>query len=139
MPRAGLAKQDNVEVVQLNSFGCGPDPFILDEVSAILGEYGKSPTVIRIDEIESVGSTKLRLRSMLESIRQSKPMGRVYKARKLTRKYQREDRKRTLIVPDFSPFCSPPIVRPLIDVGYDIVWLPPADRSFCGCWTQIHE
>lgn len=122
-------KQNNVEVVQLNSFGCGPDPFILDEVSAILGEYGKSPTVIRIDEIESVGSTKLRLRSMLESMRQSRPMGRVYKARKPTRKYQREDRKRTLIVPDFSPFCSPPIVRPLLDAGYDIVWLPPADRA----------
>ena len=122
-------EQDNVEVVQLNSFGCGPDPFILDEVSAILGEYGKSPTVIRIDEIESVGSTKLRLRSMLESMRQSKPMGRVYKARKMTRTYQREDRNRTLIVPDFSPFCSPPIVRPFIDVGYDIVWLPPADRA----------
>ena len=130
---AGL--QDNVEVVQLNSFGCGPDPFILDEVSAILGEYGKSPTVIRIDEIESVGSTKLRLRSMLESMRQAKPMGRVYKARTKMRRYQREDRKRTLIVPDFSPFCSPPIVRPLLDAGYDIVWLPPADRRFCGCWT----
>jgi predicted nucleotide-binding protein (sugar kinase/HSP70/actin superfamily) len=34
-----------------------------------------------------------------------------------------------LIVPDFSMFCSPPIVRPFIDVGYDIVWLPPADRE----------
>jgi predicted nucleotide-binding protein (sugar kinase/HSP70/actin superfamily) len=122
-------KQDNVEVVQLNSFGCGPDPFILDEVSAILGEYGKSPTVIRIDEIESTGSTKLRLRSMLESMRQSKPMGRIYKARTKTRTYQHEDRGRTLIVPDFSPFCSPPIVRPFVDMGYDMVWLPPADRA----------
>jgi len=120
---------DNVEVVQLNSFGCGPDPFILDEVNAILGEYGKSPTVIRIDEIESVGSAKLRLRSMLESMRQPRPMGKIYKARKTTRTYQREDRNRTLIVPDFSPFCSPPIVRPFMDAGYDIVWLPPADRA----------
>ena len=32
-------------------------------------------------------------------------------------------------MPDFSPFCSPPIVRPFIDAGYDIVWLPPADRA----------
>ncbi|MEW6401544.1 MAG: acyl-CoA dehydratase activase [Chloroflexota bacterium] len=122
-------QQENVEVVQLNSFGCGPDPFILEEVSAILGEYGKSPTVIRIDEIESAGSTKLRLRSMFESMRQPGPMRRIHKARKKTRIYQREDRTRILIVPDFSPFCSPPIVRPLMDAGYDIVWLPPADRS----------
>jgi len=122
-------EQEDVEVVQLNSFGCGPDPFILEEVSTILGEYGKSPTVLRIDEIESVGSTKLRLRSMFESLKQSKPKERVYKARKKTRVYQKEDQSRTLIVPDFSPFCSPPIVRPFIDAGYDIIWLPPADRK----------
>jgi predicted CoA-substrate-specific enzyme activase len=120
---------DGAEVVQLNSFGCGPDPFILDEVASILGQHGKSPTVIRIDEIESTGSTKLRLRSMFESIRQLTNKPRVYKTRKKTRVYQLEDRHRTLIVPDFSPFCSPPIVRPFIDVGYDIVWLPPADRE----------
>jgi len=126
---AGKQDAPRVEVVQLNSFGCGPDPFILDEISSILSEYGKSPTVLRVDEIESVGSTKLRLRSMLESMRQTKPTERVYKARTKTRVYQREDRNRILIVPDFSPFCSPPIVRPFVDVGYDIVWLPPADRS----------
>lgn len=121
-------RQANVEVVQLNSFGCGPDPFILEEVNTILGEYGKSPTVIRIDEIESTGSTKLRLRSMLESMRQSRPVERVFKARKKTRLYEDKDRTSTVIVPDFSPFCSPPVVKPLIDAGYDIVWLPPADR-----------
>jgi len=122
--------QDHVEVVQLNSFGCGPDPFVLEEVNTILGEYGKSPTVIRIDEIESSGSTKLRLRSMMESIQQQeKSEARVYKPRKTTRVFQQEDRGRTLIVPDFSPFCSPPIVRPFIDMGYKIVSLPPADRA----------
>ncbi|MBI5952628.1 MAG: hypothetical protein HY865_13300 [Chloroflexi bacterium] len=120
---------DGVEVVQLNSFGCGPDPFILDEVAAILGQYGKNPTVIRIDEIESTGSTKLRLRSTFEAIKQSGSGEKVFKARKRTRVYQKEDRHRTLIVPDFSMFCSPPLVRPFIDAGYDIVWLPPADRE----------
>jgi predicted nucleotide-binding protein (sugar kinase/HSP70/actin superfamily) len=62
-----VGMHDNVELVQLNSFGCGPDPFVLDEVRSILAEYGKRPTVIRIDEIESPGSTKLRLRSMMEA------------------------------------------------------------------------
>lgn len=125
------AQQENprVEVVQLNSFGCGPDPFILDEVAAILGEYGKSPTVLRIDEIESPGSTKLRLRSTFEALKQSQNEERVFKARKRPRAFQQSDQNRTIIVPDFSPFCSPPIVRPLIDAGYDIVWLPPADRE----------
>ena len=49
-----VGQHENVELVQLNSFGCGPDPFLLDEIRTILGEYGKRPTVIRIDEIERV-------------------------------------------------------------------------------------
>ena len=126
---AARQEEPRVEVVQLNSFGCGPDPFILDEVAAILGEYGKSPTVLRIDEIESPGSTKLRLRSTFEALKQSKSRARVYKARRRARVFEQGDHSRTIIVPDFSPFCSPPIVRPLIDAGYDIVWLPPADRE----------
>ncbi len=125
-------QQDHVEVVQLNSFGCGPDPFILEEVRTILNEYGKNPTVIRIDEIESPGSTKLRLRSMMETIQQNtKPREHSYKPRKTTRVFQPEDRERTLIVPDFSAFCSPSLVRPFIDMGYEIVALPPAD------WTSV--
>jgi predicted CoA-substrate-specific enzyme activase len=123
-------QQDHVEVVQLNSFGCGPDPFVLEEVRTILKEYGKSPTVVRIDEIESPGSTKLRLRSMMESIQQNpKAEARIYQPRKTTKVFRQEDRGRTLIVPDFSPFCSPPIVRPFIDMGYKIVALPPANRG----------
>jgi predicted CoA-substrate-specific enzyme activase len=123
-------EQELVEVVQLNSFGCGPDPFVLEEVRTILGEFGKNLTMIRIDEIESAGSTRLRLRSMMETIRQNgKPPGRVYRPRKVNRTYQKQDRERILIVPDFSPFCSPPIVRPFKDMGYSIVSLPPANRT----------
>ena len=55
--------QPNVKVVQLNSFGCGLDPVAMDEVKGILNEYGKNPTVLRIDEIDSPGSARLRLRS----------------------------------------------------------------------------
>ncbi len=122
------AQQDNVEVVQLNSFGCGPDAYILDEVRAILAEKGKNITVLRIDEIESAGSTKLRLRSMVESLKQ-KPVARNYTPRKSTKIYEVEDRRRTVIVPDFSPFCSPPITRPFLDMGFKVVTLPPADRA----------
>jgi predicted CoA-substrate-specific enzyme activase len=125
-----VGQHENVELVQLNSFGCGPDPFILDEVRSILAEHGKRPTVIRIDEIESAGSTKLRLRSMMESLRQANGhKTRVRIPRKTTKAYLDEDRVRTLIVPDFSPFCSPPIVRPFMDLGYQIVQLPPPNHA----------
>ncbi len=124
------AQHHNIAVVQLNSFGCGPDPFVLDEVRTILSEYGKHLTVIRIDEIESPGSTRLRLRSMMESIRlktgRKEPE---FQPRPQVRVFRPEDRERTIILPDFSAFCSPPLVRPFIDMGYRIVALPPADRA----------
>ncbi len=124
-----VGQHENIELVQLNSFGCGPDPFILDEIRTILAEYGKRPTVIRIDEIESAGSTRLRLRSMMESLRQAgHPAARVRVPRQTTKPYQKQDRGRTLIVPDFSPFTSPSIVRPFIDLGYQIVQLPEPDH-----------
>jgi predicted nucleotide-binding protein (sugar kinase/HSP70/actin superfamily) len=133
-----VGQHENVELVQLNSFGCGPDPFILDEVRAILAENGKRPTVIRIDEIESAGSTKLRLRSMMETLRMENAlalgaragvMARLRFPRKTVKSYQPEDRVRTLIVPDFSPFTSPPIVRPFMELGYEIVQLPSPNHE----------
>jgi len=49
--------------------------------------------------------------------------------RKTTKSFELEDRIRTVLVPDFSPFCSPPIVRPFMDLGYQIVSLPSADHA----------
>lgn len=121
-----VGRQENAELVLLNSFGCGPDAFILEEMRLILAEYGKCPTVIRVDEIESAGSVKLRLRSMMEALRQSHQGAAPRKIpRRTTRPFQAEDRIRTVLVPDFSPFCSPPIVRPFLDMGYRVVSLPP--------------
>ncbi len=122
--------RQNTEVVFLNSFGCGPDAFVVDEVKSILGEYGKTCTVIRIDEIESLGSVKLRLRTMKELVdRNKKPAnGRVY-PRKTVKPFLKSDQHKTIIVPHFSTFCSPPITRPLSDCGYRFENLPPSTRA----------
>ncbi|MDL2323415.1 acyl-CoA dehydratase activase [Bacteroidales bacterium OttesenSCG-928-A17] len=59
---------ENIQMIQLNSFGCGPDSFFMDEIGEILKQAGKNHTIIRIDEIASPGSIRLRLRSLIESI-----------------------------------------------------------------------
>jgi predicted nucleotide-binding protein (sugar kinase/HSP70/actin superfamily) len=59
-----------VQMIQLNSFGCGPDSFFMEETGEILKAAGKNHTVLRIDEITSPGSIRLRLRSLIESVRQ---------------------------------------------------------------------
>ncbi len=124
-----VGEQEDVELVQLNSFGCGPDAVAGDEVRALLNEHGKSPTVIRVDEIDSTGSAKLRLRSMLDSSFSESPISdRRFTPRKSNRLFLDEDRDRTLLTPWFSFFNRSVLTRPLVDLGYNIELLPPPDR-----------
>ncbi len=122
-------EQPDIEMAQLNSFGCGPDAFAIDEVRGILEEFGKNQTVIRIDEINSLGSARLRLRSMLQAKKENQGSIRNRDARKTTRLYRSADQHKTIIVPEFSRFCTPPIVRPAMDMGYKIETLPSPDQE----------
>ncbi|RLF68253.1 MAG: CoA activase [Thermoplasmata archaeon] len=122
--------QDNVEVVQLNSFGCGPDAIVCDEARAILASGGKNHTLLRIDELSSPGSIKLRLRSMMESLNLRGMGTRFEPSRRVnTPSYSHEDRKRKILVPHFSRFHSPFITAAFGSMGYDIETLPEPDRQ----------
>ena len=66
---AGYAcKNDDVELVQLVSFGCGVDAITTDEVREILESGGKHYTQIKIDEITNLGAVKVRLRSLIGAL-----------------------------------------------------------------------
>lgn len=55
----------NLELVQLNSFGCGIDAVTTDQVQEILEHFGKIFTLLKIDEISNLGAAKIRIRSLL--------------------------------------------------------------------------
>ena len=121
----------NVQLVQLNSFGCGPDSFFMDEVNDILKQAGKNHTVLRIDEIASPGSVRLRLRSLIESLKavdfekndiKTKP----FKGYEAT--YTQKDRKKTILAPWFSDFLSPFIPELGKLAGYKFVNLPKTNK-----------
>lgn len=61
-------KNDDVQLVQLVSFGCGVDAITTDEVRRILEESGKYYTQIKIDEITNLGAVKIRLRSLIGAL-----------------------------------------------------------------------
>ena len=61
-------ENDDVELVQLVSFGCGLDAITTDEVKDILERNGKLYTQIKIDEITNLGAVKIRLRSLIGAI-----------------------------------------------------------------------
>ncbi|MBP3667870.1 MAG: 2-hydroxyacyl-CoA dehydratase, partial [Clostridia bacterium] len=62
------ADHDDVQLVQLVSFGCGIDAITTDEVRAILESRGKLYTQIKIDEITNLGAVTIRLRSLIGAL-----------------------------------------------------------------------
>lgn len=59
-----VSKHDNIELVQLNSFGCGPDSIASEQASEILAKKDKIYTLIKIDEVSNLGAVRIRMRSL---------------------------------------------------------------------------
>ncbi len=60
-----VTTQEDMQLVQLVSFGCGIDAITTDEVRTILENKGKLYTQLKIDEINNLGAAKIRLRSLI--------------------------------------------------------------------------
>lgn len=63
-----IKDKDNLEMIQLNSFGCGLDAVTTDQVCEILEKNNKLYTVLKIDEVNNLGAARIRLRSLLSAI-----------------------------------------------------------------------
>jgi len=124
-------KEKNIHFIHLNSFGCGPDTVVVDEVKSIMDQYGKSSTVIRIDEINSAGSIRLRLRSLVESLKMIKHKihNTEVKQRKTTPPYIKSDKEKLILIPNISDYYSLFSESILYQKGYKVEMLPQADRE----------
>ncbi len=61
---AFVAARDDLELVQLNSFGCGLDAVTTDQTAEILESKGHIYTCLKIDEVSNLGAARIRLRSL---------------------------------------------------------------------------
>ncbi len=61
--------RDDLDLIQLNSFGCGLDAVTTDAVGDILTNSGKIYTCLKIDEVNNLGAAKIRIRSLISAIR----------------------------------------------------------------------
>lgn len=61
--------KDNLELIQLNSFGCGLDAVTTDQVLEILTCSDKIYTSLKIDEVNNLGAARIRIRSLLAAVR----------------------------------------------------------------------
>ena len=139
----------NVLFMQITSFGCGPDAFFLDEIGRFLSRHGKALTLIKVDDVNNVGSLKLRIRSALQSSYQyplrpsgsslkrdnalitdmSSPLGGSEGGHPFitTRRFDHPDRQRKVLIPFFTPFLSPLLPSLFGLAGYDVEVLPLSD------------
>jgi len=100
--------KDNLDLIQLNSFGCGVDAVTTDAVADILTKSGKIYTTLKIDEVNNLGAARIRIRSLLSAIRvrEEKKMKREIKPSSITKVAFTEEMRKdyTILCPQMSPF-----------------------------------
>jgi predicted CoA-substrate-specific enzyme activase len=122
------SKGKNVHFIQLTSFGCGPDAFLLDEVRSILKRSGKVLTILKVDDINNLGSMKLRVRSVVESLKFQEQIHFDIKPFKTTNAFNKNDISRKILVPYFTDYISPLLPSLFKIAGYDLEVLPESDK-----------
>ena len=119
-----VGKHDNLELVQLNSFGCGVDAVTTDQVEEILRSFGKMYTLIKIDEVNNLGAVKIRIRSLLASMNKrakEKLEGNYAINKKVFTKDMRKDY--TILIPMMIPIHFELLEPAVNSCGYNMVLL----------------
>ena len=126
----GNSTYAGLHMVELTSFGCGPDAFILDEVRSILNRYHKNLTVLKIDDVNNIGSLRLRVRSLVESTRGNQLKVESYKSETpwTTKPFMPEDKERVILAPYFAEGYNEFLPTIFRMAGYRIEPLPMATQ-----------
>ena len=99
--------RDDLDLIQLNSFGCGLDAVTTDQVNDILTGSGKIYTCLKIDEVSNLGAARIRVRSLLSAIRVREKKGeqRTINPTSLNRVIFTEEMRKdyTILCPQMSP------------------------------------
>ncbi|WP_186431033.1 2-hydroxyacyl-CoA dehydratase [Clostridium sp. BSD9I1] len=128
-----VAKEKDLELIQLNSFGCGLDAVTTDQVQEILNSYGKIYTVLKIDEGSNLGAVKIRVRSLMAAIQERDKSGFVpHKIIEPEKRviFTKEMKKRhTILCPQMAPIHFELVQEAFNEAGYNLEILPSVDRS----------
>ncbi len=126
--------REDLDLIQLNSFGCGLDAVTTDQVSDILTHSGKIYTVLKIDEVNNLGAARIRIRSLLSAlrIRTEHPTPRklvtsAYHRAEFTEQMRNEGY--TILCPQMSPIHFDLLQPALNQFGYNLVIPDNGDRA----------
>ena len=130
-----VRSRDDLELLQLNSFGCGLDAVTTDQVAELLEAAGKLYTCLKIDEVNNLGAARIRIRSLLAAMRIREEKGITlkkdsavrYDRTQFTEKMFREGY--TILAPQMSPIHFN-LVEPVFRKhGYNMVILDNDNRT----------
>jgi predicted nucleotide-binding protein (sugar kinase/HSP70/actin superfamily) len=123
----------DIEMIQLNSFGCGLDAVTADEVQEILENAGKIFTLLKIDEVSNLGSARIRVRSLFAALavrRERGILNRKPKPRPPRVVFTKEMReKHTLICPQMAPIHFDVMEAAFQSEGFNLVVMPAIDKA----------
>ena len=129
-----VAQRDDLELVQLNSFGCGLDAVTTDQVAEILEKSNKLYTLLKIDEVSNLGAARIRIRSLLAAMDMrrekqivAKPAPQAYQRQEFTREMLNEHY--TILAPQMSPIHFALLEPVLRCHGYNVVLLDNDNRT----------
>ena len=124
---------DNLDLIQLNSFGCGLDAVTTDQVASILNGSDKIYTSLKIDEVNNLGAARIRVRSLLAAIRVREKRGEKRSIHSSAIKkvvFTKEMRKNyTILCPQMSPIHFE-LLEPAFNAsGYNLQVLPNDNKQ----------
>ena len=98
---------DYLDLIQLNSFGCGLDAVTTDQVNDILTGSDKIYTCLKIDEVNNLGAARIRIRSLLSAIhvREKQNKQRTIQSSAINKVQFTEEMRKdyTILCPQMSP------------------------------------
>jgi predicted CoA-substrate-specific enzyme activase len=128
-----VVEEPCLDMIQLNSFGCGLDAVTSDQIAEILADGGKIYTMIKIDEGNNLGAAKIRIRSLKAAIeeRSQNKLFQVMPEETLPTPLFTKEMKRThtILAPQMAPLHFDLIQEAARACGYQLEVLPAIDRS----------
>ncbi len=125
--------RDDLDLIQLNSFGCGLDAITTDQVSDILTHSGKIYTCLKIDEVNNLGAARIRIRSLIAAIRtrEKHPTERKVVPSSYDRAVFTEEMRKdyTILAPQMSPIHFELLEPAFRASGYNLVVLENDNRN----------
>ena len=128
-----VKERENLDLIQLNSFGCGLDAVTTDQVNEILSQSGKIYTCLKIDEVNNLGAARIRVRSLIAAIKAKEQQ---HKQRNILPSsiervpFTEEMRKNyTILCPQMSPIHFNILQAAFCASGYNLEVLPNDNKE----------